>query len=79
MSRVRLFIFLGFVVLFAVSAFAKEDPLPSDSELAAITARGRLLYEYDQAAWHASDAVMVTHPAKENLGRYIARKTDAGW
>jgi hypothetical protein len=79
MSRVRRFTFIGFVVLFAVSAFAKEEQLPTDSELAAITARGRLLYESDQAAWHASDAVMATHPAKESMGRYIARKTDAGW
>jgi hypothetical protein len=79
MFRIRPYIFLGFVVLFTVSVFAQKDSLPSDSELAAITARGRLLYEYDQAAWHASDAVMATHPAKENLGRYIARKTDAGW
>jgi hypothetical protein len=72
-------VFIGFVVLFTVSAFAQQDSLPSDNELAAITARGRLLYEYDQAAWHASDAVMATHPAQENLGRYIARKKDTGW
>ncbi|HEY1210918.1 MAG TPA: hypothetical protein VGE85_16245 [Terracidiphilus sp.] len=79
MFRIKPYVFLGFVVLYAVSAFAQQDSLPSDSELAAITARGRMLYEYDQAAWHASDAVMATHPAKENLGRYIARKTDTGW
>jgi hypothetical protein len=38
-----------------------------------------MLYEYDQAAWHATDAVIATNPPKELLGRYIARKTDAGW
>jgi hypothetical protein len=79
MFRIKPYVFLGLAILFAVSAFAQQDSLPSDSDLAAITARGRLLYEYDQAAWHASDAVLATHPAKENLGRYIARRTDAGW
>jgi hypothetical protein len=38
-----------------------------------------MLYECDQAAWQASDAVMATHTRKEDLGRYFARKTDAGW
>jgi hypothetical protein len=44
-----------------------------------VTARGRALYEYDQAAWHASDALQATHLAKDTLGRYIAHKSDAGW
>jgi hypothetical protein len=79
MLRIKPCVFLWFVALFTFSAFAQQDSIPPDSELAAITARGRLLYEYDQAAWHASDAVMATHPVKENLGRYIARKTDTGW
>jgi len=79
MSRIRQRVFLGLVLLVAVSAFAQQVSLPSDSQLAAISARGHLLYEYDQAVWHASDAVMATHPAKENLGRYIARETNAGW
>jgi hypothetical protein len=44
-----------------------------------VTARGRALYEYDQAAWHATDAVQATNPSTQALGRYIARKSDAGW
>lgn len=44
-----------------------------------VTARGRALYEYDQAAWHATDAVQAEHPPTELVGRYIARKSDAGW
>ena len=79
MLRIRQLVFFGFVILISAFTYAQQDTIPSDSDLAAITARGRMLYEYDQAAWHASDAVMATHPAKENLGRYIARKTDAGW
>jgi len=44
-----------------------------------VTARGRALYEYDQAAWHASDALQATNPPKGSLARYIAHKSDAGW
>lgn len=51
----------------------------ADRILPDVTARGRALYEYDQAAWHATDAVQATHPPEESMGRYIARKTDAGW
>lgn len=52
---------------------------PTVAELAAITARGRMLAEYDAAAWQATDAVMATHPKSEPSGRYIARQTEAGW
>jgi len=79
MFLIRQGVFLGFVLLSFVSAFAQQGSLSSDGQLAATSARGHLLYEYDEAVWHASDAVIATHPAKENLGRYIARKTDAGW
>lgn len=44
-----------------------------------VTERGRALYEYDEAAWHATDAVRATNPPDEAVGRYIARKTDVGW
>src|SRR5215469_12288533 len=65
--------------LVGFSGVLASAQIASESELAAITARGRLLYEYDQAAWHATDAVRATDPPKELLGRYIAWKTDAGW
>jgi hypothetical protein len=75
----RLCVAVASVAFFVLPTLAQKDSVPSDSELAAITARGRLLYEYDQAAWHGSDAAMALHPPKEDVGRYIARKTDAGW
>jgi hypothetical protein len=56
----------------------KEKPL-SGSELAAITARGRMLDEYDVASWHATDAVLALKPADGAVGRYIARKIDGKW
>ena len=50
---------------------------PGQSELDAITARGRALAAYDRAAWQGSDAVLEFGP--EGTTHYIARETDAGW
>lgn len=65
--------------LFTIAAWGKSSPKPSNKELAEITARGILLAEYDQAAWHATDAVQATHPLEGSVRRYIARKTTTGW
>ncbi len=50
-----------------------------DPQWAAITFRGRLLAEYDMAAWHATDAVEALKPDKSAAPVYIARKIDAAW
>jgi hypothetical protein len=74
--------FLKLMISLAVCTgpvWAQKSKNLSDSELAAITARGRMLFEYDTASWHATDAVLALHPAKGVVGRYIARKTDKGW
>lgn len=63
--------------MFAQRAGASSKP--STAELAAITTRGRLLAEYDTAAWHATDAVLATTPKEKSSGRYIGHKTDSGW
>lgn len=47
-------------------------------ELDAITARGRLLAEYDQAAWHATDALMALRPDPNQLTGYLARRRADG-
>jgi hypothetical protein len=52
---------------------------PNTEELAAITERGRLLYEYDQAVWHATDAVQMANPKNVEGQRYIARKENGKW
>jgi hypothetical protein len=71
-------------LFFTLAAFSRllhgqmEQP-PTSTELAEIAARGQALAEYDQAAWHASDAVEVLHPPAETVQRYVARKTPAGW
>jgi len=73
---------LTIVSVVAFVAFA--DPAqrvqpPSKEELAAITARGRELAEYDAAAWRASDAVQALKPREGSIQQYIAKKTDRGW
>src|SRR5689334_3565478 len=64
----------------AVQLAAGQEVTPSaKEELAAITERGRLLYEYDQAAWHASDAVQMANPRNVEGQRYIAKKEAGKW
>lgn len=65
--------------MFFVTSLASATLRPSAAELAAITARGRMLAAYDTAAWQATDAVMATHPKAEPSGRYIAHLTEGGW
>jgi hypothetical protein len=61
---------------FAVAGKKKNE---SDPIMPEVTARGRTLYEYDEAAWHATDAVQATHPPSETVGRYIANQSGSGW
>ncbi len=56
-----------------------RSPLPTAAALAEITERGRLLAEYDAAAWHSTDAVLALKPAEGSLGRYVAKKTGSTW
>jgi hypothetical protein len=58
---------------------AQEALRPTSEELAAITERGKMLYEYDQAAWHASDAVQMANPKTVEGQRYIAKKENNKW
>jgi hypothetical protein len=67
------------LVLCTPSILAQQSKPLADSELAAITARGRILEDYDVASWHATDAVKALKPAEGVVRRYIARKIDTGW
>jgi len=78
---------LGFSLFVLALLFASEnlvalpqrvDP-PSAAELNAITERGILLNEYDQAAWHASDAAQTANPKTIEGQRYIAKKENGKW
>lgn len=74
---------LMLVVLLSLAASAKKKPgkenLPSVEELAGITARGKMLAEYDVAAWHATDVIQDLKPETGSFRYYIAKRTDAGW
>src|ERR1700704_702165 len=72
----RMILILIFLSTFGAGALAQKKAPLSPEQLADITNRGRLLAEYDQAAWHATDAVMATHPKDDGNGRFICRKTD---
>jgi len=52
---------------------------PPDTLLRAIEARGRALAAYDQAAWHATDAVLALAPLDGLVTHYIARPVSEGW
>lgn len=57
------------------TALAKPPPAPSVAEQAAISRaaeRGRLIYAYDQAAWHATDEMMRRIPT-------ASLPADGGW
>jgi hypothetical protein len=58
---------------------AQTVTAPSTSELAEITERGRALAEYDQAAWHATDAVQTANPKTVEGQHSIAKKENERW
>jgi hypothetical protein len=60
-------------------AGVKAQTTPSDRELAEISQRGRGLAEYDQAAWHATDALQTANPRTVEGQHYIARKENERW
>lgn len=58
------------VLFLASTAVAGKKKSEPDPVMTDVTARGRALYEYDQAAWYATDAVQAMHPPDESVGRY---------
>lgn len=58
---------------------ATRETAPTPAQLAATTARGRMLAEYDVAAWHATDAVEALKPDHAAAPLYLARKVGGKW
>ena len=56
---------VALAVALPLFAAAQASSVPSDTLLSGITMRGRLLAAYDQAAWHATDALLALHPDSE--------------
>jgi hypothetical protein len=68
-----------FLFLLTVPANSQVKDKDLRGYLSGVTARGRVLYEYDQAAWHATDAFLALHPETNGLARYICVKSIVGW
>ena len=67
---------LAFAMAFVTAIHADDKSIapPSPAELAAISERGRALAEYDQAAWHATDAVQMANPKSTDGQHYLAKQ-----
>lgn len=63
----------------ALSVLAQREKPAADIELAEITERGKLLAEYDQAAWHSTDAVAALSPKEGSFDIYVGRKNGNVW
>ena len=58
---------------------AQRAERPSDAQLAAISERGRELAAYDQAVWHATDALQTANPKTAQGQRCLARFANGSW
>ena len=67
------------VLAFLSSAQSQRKEPGSEAELKAITERGKMLWEYDTAAWYSSDAVQALSPAGTSVKRYVGKKTEGSW
>ena len=72
-------VLLALTATTAIATRAQQVVRPTAEELAATTERGRILNEYDQAAWHATDAVQMANPKIVEGQRYIAKKENGKW
>lgn len=75
----KLLTLLFILICLTLTGFAQRAKPAAEVELAEITQRGKMLAEYDVAAWHSTDAVMALSPAKESIRGYIARKNGDVW
>jgi hypothetical protein len=70
-------------VLLSLAAASRLNPQqisrPSESELAAITQRGRELAAYDRAVWHATDAVQMANPKTAQGQHSLAYFENGRW
>jgi hypothetical protein len=61
------------------TGLAGRQARPSDAELAALSERGRALADYDQAVWHATDALEMADPMTAQGQKPIASKQGDRW
>jgi hypothetical protein len=82
LNLLNIFLTICPIVLQAQSVPATVPP--SQDSLDHITARGRLMYEYDQVAWHGTDAMMklrqsLNDPITARTAVYVVERTTTGW
>ena len=70
---------LAFFAVAAPAVWAQSNGPLSQKELDQITARGRLLFEYDFAAWHATDVVQPLNLPEGSIAAYVAQKKGTEW
>lgn len=78
-SITRITLVAGLIGLLSIGILAQRTKPADAAELAEITRRGRALAEYDQAAWHSTDAVRALGPKKGTVAGFIGRKTNGVW
>jgi hypothetical protein len=66
-------------LLLASETCMQKVARPSDPELAAISERGRELAAYDEAVWHATDALQIANPKTAQGQRCLARFENGRW
>lgn len=62
-----------------LTTFSQREKEASPAELGEITLRGRMLAEYDIAAWHSTDAVIALSPEKGSFTGFIGKKRGNSW
>jgi hypothetical protein len=65
--------------LATTTSLAQRKEPGSQAELAAITERGKLLFGYDTAAWHATDTILATKPDETRISQYVAKSDGGNW
>ena len=73
------FLFALCFCLLASHASGQSKDKDLKTYLDGVTERGRALYAYGQAAWHATDAFFALKPDTNGLTHYICTKTPSGW
>lgn len=80
MTRACVFLVPTMVICICSPGSSQITHQPSDTLLARITARGRLLAAYDRAAWHGTDAFFALKPALADANTMLARlQPDGHW
>src|SRR5215472_17507054 len=72
-------IIIGCSCLLLPAPQAQHKGPASAAELKEITDRGRMLFEYDTAAWYSTDAVQELAPPAGSVTGYVGKKTNKGW